>query len=199
MNDKYTVKKSNIQNLIHRIPAGIMPGDLSTNLISERDTKKVFSVSNGKTIAFDELNPKMRAQIFEKLLNDETAIEDLKHLPQKEAIEHYAFCIYGAADSASDFSPDGILQEADNFICSNNCICLNWKSKKLKIDGEVLTARQLEISQLFATDLCDKEIAEKLNICLSTLDTHKKKLFEKCNVSSKTGLVIKLIAHKIIQ
>jgi DNA-binding CsgD family transcriptional regulator len=199
MNDKGTIKKTKKPNLIHRIPAGMMPGDLSTNLISERHTKKVFSVSNGKTIVFDELNPKMRAQIFEKLLNDETAIEDLKHLTQREATERYAFCIYGAADSAADFSADGTLQEADNFICSNNCICLNWKSKKLKIDGEVLTPRQLQISQLLATDLCDKEIAEKLNICLSTLDTHKKNLFEKCNVSSKTGLVIKLIEHKIIQ
>jgi DNA-binding CsgD family transcriptional regulator len=199
MRDKYITNSDNNQNFIHRLPAGMMMGDLSTELFSERTTKKVFAISNGKTVSFEDLNPKMRAQIFERLLDDDRAIEDLKHLTQKEAIEHYAFCVFGAADSAADFCADGHLQEADNFICSDNCLCLNWKSKKIKIDGEVLTPRQLEIVKLLATDLCDKQIADKLGICLSTLDTHKKTLFEKCNVSSKTGLVIKLIEQKIIQ
>jgi DNA-binding CsgD family transcriptional regulator len=199
MNSKSTTNYSNNQNLIHRIPAGMIAGDFSTELFGERKSKKVFGVSNGKTVPFDEINPKMRAQIFERLLDDEKAMEDLKHLPQKEAIEQYAFCVFGAADSAADFSVDGILQEAENFICSDNCKCLNWKSKKIKIDGEILTPRQLEIVKLLASDLCDKQIADKLNICLSTLDTHKKHLFEKCNVLSKTGLVMKLIEQKIIQ
>ena len=199
MNSKSTTNYSNNQNLIHRIPAGIIAGDFSTELFGERNSKKVFGVSNGKTVPFDEINPKMRAQIFERLLDDEKAMEDLKHLPQKEAIEHYAFCVFGAADSDADFSVNGILKEAENFICSDNCKCLNWKSKKIKIDGEILTPRQLEIVKLLASDLCDKQIADKLNICLSTLDTHKKHLFEKCNVLSKTGLVMKLIEQKIIQ
>jgi len=199
MNSKHTTNSINNQNLIHRLPAGMMAGDFSTELFSERETKKVYAVSNGKTISFDEINPKMRAQIFERLLNDDRAVADLKHLNQKEAIEQYAFCVYGAADSAADFCKDGNLQEADNFICSDNCQCLNWRSKKIKIDGEVLTPRQLEIVKLLASDMCDKQIADKLGICQSTLDTHKKHLFEKCNVLSKTGLVIKLIEHKIIQ
>lgn len=199
MNDKCTININNNQNLIHRLPAGMINGDLSTELFSERNTKKVFAISNGRTIPFEGINPKMRAQIFERLLDDEIAIEDLKHLDQKEAIEQYAFCVFGAADSDADFCSDGNLQQPDNFICSNNCFCLKWNSKKIKIDGKVLTVRQLEIAQHLATDLCDKQIADKLNICISTLDTHKKNLFEKCNVSSKTGLVIKLIEHKIIQ
>lgn len=199
MNNKSTINSINQPNLIHQLPAGIMKGDLSTELFSDRATKKVFAVSNGNTISFDEINPKMRAQIFERLLNDDKAIESLKHLSQKEATEHYAFCIYGAADPVADFCSKGVLQEADNFICSDNCVCLNWKSKKMKIDGEVLTPRQLQIARLLATDLADKQIADQLNITLSTLDSHKKKLFEKCRVESKTGLAIKLIQHKIIQ
>ena len=199
MRDKYITNSDKNQNFIHRLPAGMMAGDLSTELFSERTTKKVFAISNGKTVSFDDINPKMRAQIFERLLDDPIAFEDLKHLTQKEAIEKYTFCVFGAADSAPDFCQDGNLQESDNFICSDNCSCLNWKSKKIKIDGEVLTPRQLEIVKLLATDLCDKQIADKLGITLSTLDTHKKTLFEKCNVSSKTGLVIKLIEQKIIQ
>lgn len=199
MRNKYTTNSDNHQNFIHRLPAGILAGDLSTEMFSDRSSKRVFAVSDGKTISFDKINPKMRAQIFERLLNDERALADLKHLTQSEAVEKYAFCVYGAADSNPDFSEDGVLQEADNFICSDNCICLNWSSKKITIDGEVLTPRQLQIVKLLATDLCDKQIADELGICVSTLDTHKKTLFEKCNVASKTGLVIKLIEQKIIQ
>jgi len=199
MSSKYNNIYLNNQNFIHRLPAGMMSGDLSTELFSDRSSKKVFAVSDGKTVPFKEINPLMRAQIFEQLLNDETALESLKHLDQKAAIEHYAFCIYGAADSVADFCKNGKLQEADNFICSDNCVCLNWKSKKMKIDGEFLTARQFEIAKLLATDLCDKQIADQLNITVSTLDTHKKNLFEKCGVASKTGLVIKLIEQKVIQ
>lgn len=199
MNDKYIKNSDNHQNFIHRLPAGMLAGDLSTEMFGKRETRKVYGVSNGKTVSFNELNPKMRAQVFERLLNDERAMKDLRHLPQTEAIEHYAFCIFGAADSKPDFSEDGVLQQADNFICSDNCVCLNWSSKKITIDGEVLTPRQLQIVKLLATDLCDKQIADKLGISLSTLDSHKKTLFDKCNVASKTGLVIKLIEQKIIQ
>lgn len=199
MENKGTIKDFNNPNLIHRLPAGMLKGDFSTELFSDRSTKKVYAVTNGTTVSFDEIDPVLRAQVFERLLKDEKALESLKHLNQKEATEHYAFCVFGAADSTADFCADGILQEADNFICSDNCICLHWNSKKMKIEGEVLTPRQLEVARLLATDLCDKQIADQLNISLSTLDTHKKNLFEKCNVSSKTGLAIKLIDNKIIQ
>lgn len=187
------------QKFIHRLPAGILAGDLSTEMFGDRETKKVFALSNGQTISFDEMNPKFRAQIFKKMLNDEKALKSLSHLPEKEAIEHYAFCIYGAADSEADFCKNGILQKSENFICSENCFCLGWHSKKIKIDGQILSPRQLEIVRLLATDMADKQIADKLNICQSTLDTHKKILFEKCGVASKTGLVVKLIEQKIIQ
>ena len=199
MHGKFTTNVGKNQHLIHRLPAGMMHDDASTELFGCRTSKKMFAISKGTTIPFEKLEPTKRAKIFERLLNDPVAMEDLKHLSQNEAIENFAFCVFGAADSEADFCNTGELKEADNFICSNNCKCLKWQSKKITVDGEQLTSRQLEIAQLLATDLCDKQIADKLGITISTLDTHKKTLFEKCNVHSKTALVIKLIDEKIIQ
>jgi hypothetical protein len=106
--DKFTTNP-----LIHQIPAGIMIGDKRTELFGCRETKRVFALSDGKTIPFQELNPSKRALIFEKLLSDEAAINDLKELPQAEAIERFAFCIYGAADHEPDFCENGQLKEAE--------------------------------------------------------------------------------------
>ena len=192
--DKFTTNP-----LIHQIPAGIMIGDKRTELFGCRETKRVFALSDGKTIPFQELNPIKRALIFEKLLSDEAAINDLKELPQAEAIERFAFCIFGAADHEPDFCENGQLKEADNFICSNNCKCLKWNSKNISIDGNRLTPRELEIVTLLASDKPDKQIADELEITESTLNTHKKHLFEKFNVYSKSGLITKAITNKIIQ
>lgn len=102
--DKFTTN-----SVIHQIPAGLMIGDTSTELFGCRETKRVFALSNGQTIKFEELNPTKRALIFEKLLSDE------------------------------------------------------------------------------------------LDITEYTLNTHKKHLFEKFNVNSKSGLITKAISNKIIQ
>lgn len=185
--------------IIHQIPAGLMLGDTSTELFGCRDTKKVFALSNGQTIKFEELHPTKRALIFEKLLSDDVALEDLKTLSQAEAIERFAFCVYGAADHEPDFDSKGNLKQADNFICSNNCMCLKWCSKNITIDGNKLTPRELEIVTLLASDKPDKQIADELEITESTLNTHKKHLFEKFNVYSKSGLITKAISNKIIQ
>ena len=192
--DKFTTN-----SLIHQIPAGLMIGDTSTELFGCRETKRVFVLSNGQTIKFEELHPTKRALIFEKLLSDEVAIQDLKDLPQSEAIERFAFCVYGAADHEPDFDCNGNLKQADNFICSNNCQCLKWESKNISIEGNKLTPREIEIVTLLASDQPDKQIDDELGITESTLNTHKKHLFEKFNVYSKSGLITKAISNKIIQ
>jgi DNA-binding CsgD family transcriptional regulator len=185
--------------IIHQLPAGLLIDDKRTELFGCRETKKVYALSEGKTIPFNELNRFKRAMLFEKLLSDEKAFEDLKNLSQEEAIESFAFCVYGAADHEPDFDEEGNLQSADNFICSDNCKCLKWKSKQIKVDGQKLTLKEIEIVQLLASDMPDKQISHALGICESTLNTHKKNLFVKFGVNSKAGLIIKATQQKIIQ
>lgn len=184
---------------IHQIPAGLIIGDTSTELFGCIETKRVYALSNGQTIKFEDLNPTKRALIFEKLLSDDVAFEDLKNLSQSEAIERFAFCIYGAADHEPDFDKKGNLKRAENFICSNNCQCLKWLSKSISVEGNKLTPREFEIVTKLASDKPDKLIADELDITESTLNTHKKHLFEKFNVLSKSGLITKAISNKIIQ
>ena len=191
--------KINENQLIHQLPAGILVGDHTTELFGCRTTKQVFVLSNGLTKPFSNLSDDKKALLMEKLSDDDKAIGDLLHLPMIKALEQFSFCLYGAADSEADFDEAGNLMKEDNFMCSDNCQCLKWKSKSIKVDGIALTPRELEVIQQLASDLCDKQIAHILGIAESTLDTHKSHIFEKFGVSSTKGMLIKASAQKIIQ
>lgn len=191
--------KSTTIGVIHQIPAGMMSDDKRTEIFGCRESKKTYFISEGVTSPFEKLNGHKKSLIFEQLLDDDVALNDLKHLPQDEALAKFAFCIYGAADHVPDFDENGNLNESDNFLCSNNCTCIKWKSKNITVDGKPLTKKQIEVVTLLATDLADKQIADKMGITQSTLDSHKTKIFELFGVHGKPGLITKAINQKIIQ
>lgn len=199
MNSKSTTNVANSQQFIHQLPAGIIQGDKRTELFGCRETKKLFAVSDGKTIPFSEISHALKAQIFQKYLQDVKAMNDLSHLPLSDALEKFAYCVYGALDHEPDFDDSGRLKAADNFICSPECTCLTWSSKSITVDGNALTVREIQIIQLLASDSPDKQIADLLKITTSTLDSHKQNLFRKFNVFSTKGMITKAIGQKIIQ
>lgn len=54
----------------------------------------------------------------------------------------------------------------------------------------VLSAREVEVLVLVAKGLLNKEIADKLNISLTTVITHRKNIVEKLGIRSASGLAI---------
>ncbi len=64
--------------------------------------------------------------------------------------------------------------------------------------GNILTQRELEILQLVAEGMTNQEIAGKLCISASTVDTHRKNIMAKLDIHSVAGLVKYAIRHKIV-
>jgi DNA-binding NarL/FixJ family response regulator len=62
-----------------------------------------------------------------------------------------------------------------------------------------LTDRELEILKLVALELSSQEIADKLYISLSTVETHRRNLFQKLEVKSVVGLTKYAIRHGLVQ
>jgi len=62
-----------------------------------------------------------------------------------------------------------------------------------------LTPREMEVLKLFAQELTAYEIAEKLNISYSTVETHRKHMISKCNVRTTVGLVKWAIENRMLQ
>ena len=55
-------------------------------------------------------------------------------------------------------------------------------------DAADLTARELEVLTLVAEGLCNKEIADRLNIGTRTVETHRERLMRKLDIHSIAGL-----------
>lgn len=63
---------------------------------------------------------------------------------------------------------------------------------------EHLTAREIEVLKLITQEQSTAEIAEKLFISISTVETHRANLMKKLNVKSAIGMVKFAIKHGIV-
>ncbi len=64
---------------------------------------------------------------------------------------------------------------------------------------ELLSPREIEVARLLVEGLINKEIAERLNIALTTVITHRKNIFEKLGIRSLAGLTIYAIMKRYIE
>lgn len=62
-------------------------------------------------------------------------------------------------------------------------------------DNHDLSAREIEVLALITKGLINKEIADKLNISLTTVITHRKNIVEKLGIKSVSGLTIYAVMH----
>ena len=67
-----------------------------------------------------------------------------------------------------------------------------------KPDLPVITRREKEVLELIATGCTNAEIAERLFVSVSTIDTHRKNLLEKFNVRNTASLVRLATQQQII-
>lgn len=56
-----------------------------------------------------------------------------------------------------------------------------------------LTKRELEILSLIAQELTSEQIANYLSISIQTVESHRRNMFKKLQVSSVVGLVIEAL------
>lgn len=61
--------------------------------------------------------------------------------------------------------------------------------------GHVLSDREIEVMALIVQGLINKEIADRLNIGLSTVITHRRNIMEKLGVRSVAALTIYAVTH----
>jgi predicted ATPase/DNA-binding NarL/FixJ family response regulator len=63
---------------------------------------------------------------------------------------------------------------------------------------ETLTMREIEVLRLVASGLSNKQIAERLVISTSTVDTHIQSIFHKLDVSSRSGATRYAVEHRLV-
>jgi DNA-binding NarL/FixJ family response regulator len=63
---------------------------------------------------------------------------------------------------------------------------------------DILSERETDVLKLLATGLANKEIADKLNISINTVITHRKNISQKTGIRSVSGLTIFAVTQKLI-
>lgn len=179
--------------------AGMMPNDNGVEFIGVRQTKQVIWLQNGNSHYFSDLPYDYYMLLKDAYTNDDKAVAFLSSVTAdlNRQIELYTYYMYGAIDATPDIV-DGKLSHCENFRDKRDCPSLHWNSKSLKIGEHTLTPRQIVIIDLISNDIPDKAIADTLCVTHSTLDFHKRNLYQAIGVSSKIGLFKLCVKHKII-
>ncbi|KAA6344739.1 Oxygen regulatory protein NreC [termite gut metagenome] len=66
-------------------------------------------------------------------------------------------------------------------------------------EGKDLSAREIEVLVLIGKGLLNKEIADKLNISLTTVITHRKNIIEKLGIKSVSGLTMYAVMNGYVE
>ncbi len=64
--------------------------------------------------------------------------------------------------------------------------------------ADVLSDRETDVLKLLAKGMSNKEIADRLNISINTVISHRKRITEKTGIKSVSGLTIYAVVQKII-
>ena len=80
-----------------------------------------------------------------------------------------------------------IIVEKPIYISTNN----DFTPNEAEIENLSISKRELEVLQLIAEGLSNREIAEKLFVSLNTVKTHSSNVFEKLDVKRRTQAVEK--------
>ncbi len=71
--------------------------------------------------------------------------------------------------------------------------------KSIEKSSEILTTREIEVLKLYVEGLINKEISDKLNISIRTVETHKNHIMRKLGLKSTVEMVKFAIRNKIVE
>ena len=89
-----------------------------------------------------------------------------------------------------------ITEDVSKLIRIINEICKNKTSDKQQ--NEHLTEREIDVLRWLAKGLSNKEIADKLNVSIHTVNTHRKNIMDKTSIRSLAGLTVYAVSKGII-
>jgi DNA-binding NarL/FixJ family response regulator len=111
----------------------------------------------------------------------------LKNAPMQELFEALQKVYAGSTYFSKEINIDNGLEDFRSTITIED----------KKVD-EILSRRELEVLKLICREYSNAEIAEKLFLSVSTVETHRKNLISKLGVNNTVGLVKFALKHRLI-
>ena len=177
------------KQLLENLPslnADILLLDVHLPDIGEEELlKKIRSTKPGQKVIYLTL---MRGtRYIHKLLRHNIQGYILKNAPLEELIS----AIREVYNGGSHFSKEIDILSENDFRAT-----LTLEEKKA---GDILSKREIEILTLICKEFSNAEIAEKLFLSVSTIETHRKNIISKLGVNNTVGLVRFALKNKLIE
>src|SRR6266481_232557 len=178
--DNHTLVRAGIRSLVESVPGVEVVGEAADGqealtLIKERNPDIVFM-----DIAMERMNgleAALRAGASGYMLKDAAPAE-------------LEIAIHAVASGATYLSPAISRQVVDDY--------LRRVSEKEATPLGMLTPRQREVLQLVAEGWSTKEIAQKLDLGIKTVETHRAQLMDRLDIHDIAGLVRYAIRHGLV-
>jgi DNA-binding NarL/FixJ family response regulator len=205
--DNHTLVRAGIRSLLEVLPGVDIVGEAADGrealaLIKERNPDIVFM-----DIAMEGMNgleatrravksfPRVRVIILSIHSNEEYVSQALRagasgYMLKDAAPSELEIAINAVATGATYLSPAVSRQVVDDY--------LRRVSDEETTPVEMLTPRQREVLQLVAEGCSTKEVAQKLDLGIKTVETHRTQLMERLDIHDVAGLVRYAIRHGLV-
>ena len=114
------------------------------------------------------------------------------YLLKSATINELSIALRSVADGGTYFSKETNISDTGQDF--RNTISID--SKKV---SEILSKREIEILTLICKEFSNAEIADKLFLSVSTVETHRKNLISKLGVNNTVGLVKYALKNRLIE
>ncbi len=109
-------------------------------------------------------------------------------IPENNKIKYFILKTNNIKDACNKFT---------EFLNINDVEKSN-KTNNTTTDKSILSDREIEVLKEVASGLSNKEIAEKLFISINTVISHRKKITDKLDIKSISGLTVYALMHDLI-
>lgn len=143
--------------------------------------------------------PGIRVLMLSMYTNEEFIFNSIKagakgYLPKNTSREELMEAIY-AINKGEEFFGESISK----VMLKSYIKRASHEGKPEQSSGELLTGREIEILKLYVEGLINKEISDKLDISIRTVETHKNHIMRKLGLKSTVELVKYAIRNKIAE
>jgi DNA-binding NarL/FixJ family response regulator len=205
--DNHTLVRAGVRSLLEMLPDVQVVGEAADGreallLIKERTPDIVFM-----DIGMEEMNgleatrriaksfPQVCVIMLSIHSNEEYVSQALRagargYMLKDAAPSELEIAINAVSGGATYLSPSVSRHVVDDY--------LRWLNDKEETAAEMLTPRQREVLQLIAEGCSTKEIAQKLDLGIKTIETHRMQLMERLAIHDIAGLVRYAIRHGFV-
>ena len=152
-------------------------------------------------VHFNEFSSSTKYKLQSFLDSDliaQVSLDQLGIIDDKERLHKFSICRFGGFDDKADITNSNHTNEYYDCGFRGKCPVEGKLCRHVSTANGYLTPREIDVIKLIASDLADKQIADKLNISINTANQHRVNIQKKIGCSSKVGICRFAIEKRIL-